>query len=430
MIRQRLVGMPLEFLLAELMSPPGKHNYNISRYMVLDGELDIEALTKAIDTTFSEVDMVHCQYELDSEGAWQKRSTQGPCKVSRVDLRDAPDSMARCLETIRRDTNRVVPILSNEEKARAMLFLLGEYGGRSRSIYYHRFHHIQLDGYSGQELLVRRIAELYNAYTSRSEAPQADVGGYAALLEEEEEYIRSGQCGADKAFWKGYLTEYLKRTGDARVSDSELSPESLSYSVRIGSSAGHMPIESITGAILTALYQASGVACQMIGMTFMRRNKKELARIMSPMATVLPLWVDLRGSHEHGTVASQVGDAIRCIRKHQFYGGERAIRDLGRTGRRDALYLVTVNCRVFDRKPIVLNQLDTTSHIVSVGPVGGVTIVASMQNGSIQLSIESIYKTIHGLDIRSWIELLRDNLVEMLGGDDSEAERAQQAAGC
>jgi hypothetical protein len=419
MTRQRLFGTQLEFLLAELMAPPGKYNYNISRYVVFEGELDFEALIVAIERALLETGIVHCDYEFGSDGAWQVSSARGPCKVSIMDLQDAQDSMTRCLEMIRDDTNRIVPVLAKEEKIKVILFLLEERAGCKRWVYYHRFHHIQVDGYTGQ-LLVRRIAELYSAYSSHSEPRQADFLGYPTLLEEEENYASSSQFSADKAFWNEYLAEYLKRTNGALVKGNEMSAEPLSLSVSIASRTCGMtalPISSITAAIMTTLYQASGVACQMIGMTFMRRSGDKLARAMSPMVTVLPLWVDLGPGHERGAVVSQVGDAVRQIKQHQFYGGERAIRDLGYTGRRGGLYLFTVNYRVFDKNPIIFNGVDSASHIVSSGPATGINVIVSMQDDGIQLSIESIYRVIYGLEIGALVELLEGNLVAALGDD-------------
>jgi Condensation domain len=418
MIRHRLFGTQLEFLLAELMSPTGEVNYNISRYIVFEGELDLEALIAAVERAFSEASIAHCDYEVDSDGAWQVSSARGPCKVEIEDLRDARDPMMRCLEMIRDDTDRIVPVLAKEAKLKAMVFLLGEHAGRTRRVYYHRFHHIQVDGYTAQ-LLVRRLAELYNAYSGGSELRQADFLAYPALLEEEEIYVRSGQCSADQAFWSEYLADYLKRTEDHLVKAHEVSAEPILQSIDIASKSrgtARLPINAITAAIMTTLHEVSGIACQMIGMTFMRRSRARLDRVMSPMVTVLPLWVDVSDGDGHGDVVSRVDDAVRRIKEHQFYGGERAIRDLGYTGR-GGLYLCTVNYRVFDKKPIIFDHVDSASHIISSGPVAGITVIVSMQEDGIQLSIESIYSAIYGLGIGAFVELLEDNLVAMLGGD-------------
>lgn len=414
--RQRLFGTQLEFLLAELMAPPGTYNYNIARYVVFEGELDLDALVAASERALLETGIVHCDYEFDPDGAWQVPSARGPCKVSIVDLRDARDSMTRCLELIRGDTKTIVPVLAKAEKIRAMVFLLQERAGCKRWVYYHRFHHIQVDGYSGQ-LLFRRIAELYNAYSSHSEPRQADFLGYPTLRAEDESYAGSGQLSADKAFWSEYLAEYLSRTDDALVASNKLSAEPLSLSIDISRTCGMtaLPMSTITAAIMTTLHQASGVACQMIGMTFMRRGGDKLARATSPMVTVLPLWLDL--GREGGAVVSRVDDAVRQIKQHQRYGGERAVRDLGHTGRRDGLYLFTVNYRVFDKNPIIFNGVHSASHIVSSGLARGVNVIVNMQDDGIQLSIESIYEVIYGMEIGAWVELLEGNLVTALGDD-------------
>jgi len=415
MTRQRLFGTQLELLLADLMSPPGTNNNRVSRYIVFEDGLDLESLIAAAERAFSEMGLVHYDYEVDSEAAWQLRSERGSAKVDIVNLRNVQDSMKRCLEMVKEDTYRIAPVLDKDDKIKIVVFLLADQDGRRPRVYYHRFHHLQVDGYIAQ-LVIRRITEIYNAYITRSQPRTAAFLGYAALRDEEDRYVKSGRCDADKAFWSGYLAQYLARTDARPATASELADEPLSLSISIASKVAitRLPIDAITAGIMMTLSQASGVACQMIGMTFKKRNTEYLDRVMIPMSTVLPLWVDLAGSRERDAVVAQVGDAIRQVKQHQFYGGERAIRDLGPAGR-DGLYAWTVNYRVFDKQPIIFNQTNSSSHIVATGTITGVRVTVGMQDDVIHLSIESIYRVMYGLEMKALCELVETNLLATLG---------------
>src|SRR5262245_18280083 len=124
MTRERLVGMPLEFFLAAAMSPPGKHNYNISRYVSLAGALDVDALLRAIDTALAEVGAAHYTYAIDAEGASRERVPEVACRASLVDLRGSDDPRSRCLAAIDEEVRVVWPILSGAAKTRAIVYLL------------------------------------------------------------------------------------------------------------------------------------------------------------------------------------------------------------------------------------------------------------------------------------------------------------------
>lgn len=430
MTRERLVGMPLEFFLAAAMSPRGQQNYNISRYISLDGALDVDALVGAINGALADVGVGHYAYTIDAAGAWRAPAADFPCRASLVDLRGSTDPRRCCLAAIDDEVSRALPILSGDPKARAIVYLLERAGERVRAIYYHRFHHVELDGYSAQELYLRRMAELYNAF-SRGEAPTPpDFEGYCALLDEEEQYERSRQFSEDRAFWRAYLAEYLMRTQDHPPRTCEESATPVSYGVEIArdrdASAMRPPIDAMTAAILVTLYQLSGVSCQMMGVTFMRRSKGRLDRVISPMATVLPLWVDLSRSRDSGAVTAQVAAALRTIKSHQFYGGERAVRDLGYTGRTDGLYLLTANYRVFDRRPIVFDRVESASQILAIGPASGITLVVSLSGRGLRNDLKSRYRRVYGVDVGDLTERLAANMADAIGG----ADRLRRSTAC
>jgi hypothetical protein len=416
MTRQRLFGTQLEILLAEMMSP-GKCNYNISRYVQFDGELDVQALTAAVETALSEAGITHCDYEIASDGAWQIDSAKGPCRVGIIDLQDAPDPMNRCLELISNDTNTLVPILSKEDKVKQIIFQLGECEGQSRWIWYQRCHHILADGYSLQRML-KRVADLYSAHSNHTNPEPGDFLGYAALLEEHTSYVESEQCAADKAFWGEYLTEYLNRTDASLLKDGEVGAEpflrSISMARGTGDGNARLPIESIAAATMTTMQQVSGLACPMIGMSYGRRNRQNLDRVVSPMVSILPLWIDLGVNHERGAVESQIRDELREIRKHQFYGGEQALRDLGYTGGRGGLYLSTLNFRVYVSNAVSFDNVDSALHFVA-SPFTGIDITVDMPNGELRLSAKATYESVYGMDIRTFVDLLFDNVRSSVG---------------
>jgi hypothetical protein len=424
MTRQRLFGTQLEILLAEAMSP-GKWNYNIARYVQFEGDLDVRQLASAIELALSEADLIHRDYSIDADGAWQTPSAEGPVTTRIVDLRSADDPMKRCIEIMTADAGSIIPSLGNDEKISQIIFLLGENNGRGRHIWYQRYHHIQVDGYSLQALLLR-VSEIYNSHIDQTPLNDTEFLGYDTLLEEHTNYITSLQHSQDNAFWRDYLAEYVKRS-DGSANDGELRPQPFIRSTHIAhrnsNASGRIPIETIAAATMTTMRQVSGIPCQMIGMSFGRRNRPNIDKIVSPMVTVLPLWVDLGDIHEDASIESRAGEAIRKIKKHQFYSGEQAIRDLGFTGRQSAMYAATLNFRVYVKNQAAFSKVDSTLHFVS-SPFKGIDITVDARGSDMQILVKSAYQSIYGVDIRAVVALLEDNIATRLGSDYFKTEIA------
>ena len=73
-----------------------------------------------------------------------------------------------------------------------------------RYVWYHRAHHIILDGY-GASLLSNRLAVLYTALVAKQEPPPHDFGRLTELLEEEDAYRASERFERDRRFWREQL---------------------------------------------------------------------------------------------------------------------------------------------------------------------------------------------------------------------------------
>ncbi|WP_255271972.1 condensation domain-containing protein [Actinomadura madurae] len=70
--------------------------------------------------------------------------------------------------------------------------------------WYHRYHHLIMDG-RALVVLVRRVAALYGELTGGPPAADGPLEPLGALLEAERAYRASPDFGRDRAYWLGVL---------------------------------------------------------------------------------------------------------------------------------------------------------------------------------------------------------------------------------
>jgi nonribosomal peptide synthetase MxcG len=99
------------------------------------------------------------------------------------------------------DLARVVDIAWSPMFAHALFRLAPD-----RVIWYHRVHHIAMDGY-GLGLFARRVAEVYTASVSGQEAPECWFGSLRAVVDDDIAYRNSEQCGKDRDHWLAYYAD-------------------------------------------------------------------------------------------------------------------------------------------------------------------------------------------------------------------------------
>src|SRR5262249_62157793 len=75
-----------------------------------------------------------------------------------------------------------------------------------RYLWLQKYHHLVIDA-TGRQIVVKDVADIYNALASRGEIPAAEVTSFADAVEGDGAYIGSEQYAVDRAYWSRRFAE-------------------------------------------------------------------------------------------------------------------------------------------------------------------------------------------------------------------------------
>ncbi|PHV06089.1 non-ribosomal peptide synthetase [Janthinobacterium sp. BJB412] len=379
-----LTGSQQGIWLADQVSEQ-KNSYVISHWISFQGELLPELLCQAIRQGLAEADTVTARYV---GGCQQLRDGLGAADIAapeRFDWRGQADGQARALEWMWADTRADLPLDGDLPLYRQALFHVRDGQGGDTWLWYQRFHHIMLDGFSFTAL-TRRIAALYTALAQGRVAPEGTLVGVAAVVDEYLAYQASERRMADQAFWRGYCEDMpapaslstraaVEEAGGAGLITFDLAlPAATLEHLRALAAAPAAAAARLTapdlimGLLAAYLYRMTGQARQAIGVPFMRRMGSVAIHSSAPAVNVLPLRVEMAAEMDWRAVASCFKRALKLVRPHQRYDAEQIQRDMQLVGSGQKLYGALINYKLFDYE-LDFGGAEGITHHLATGPV-------------------------------------------------------------
>ncbi|HEY4455573.1 MAG TPA: condensation domain-containing protein, partial [Pseudonocardiaceae bacterium] len=223
-----------------------------------------------------------------------------------------------------------------------------------RVIWYHRVHHIAMDGY-GLGLFARRVAEVYTASVEAQETPEPWFGSLRAVINDDVAYQNSDKCAQDRDHWLAYYanrpapvslaapTAWLPDTVSRREDD--LLPSTMDSLATVAREAKATWSDALIAAVAAYLHRQTGAAQICLGLPVMSRLGSVAVRVPCMALNVVPLWLTVKPTSSLVELTAQVAAEIRAGRPHHRYRHERLRRDLRQTGR---LFGPLVNIMPFD----------------------------------------------------------------------------------
>ncbi|WP_280503555.1 non-ribosomal peptide synthetase, partial [Nocardia farcinica] len=346
---------------------------NIAQYVDIRGELDLDALERASAAAGLEMGSGFLRIvERDGE-PMQTVDPTLDATLEYVDLRSADDPEAAAAEWMRAEYSRPLDIVE-DRLIRAAALRLAE----DRWYWYSRAHHIVLDG-MGAMTFMNRIAELYTAQVTGTQASPSKAADLRSLYEAEIAYRDSARFHADREYWA------------ERVAGLE---EGSSLA---GRSAPPAPANSVTSAALTSEQDArlaeaiarydnsaaglliaafAGYLAQMtaaedviLSLPVTARTTAAMRRSGGATSNIVPL--RLRVAHET-TVADlleQVRLAVSGALRHQRYRHEDIRRDAAGDGVVTTEFFGPwVNIMLF-RNEVTLGHTEGQFNVLSTGSI-------------------------------------------------------------
>ncbi|WP_052385183.1 non-ribosomal peptide synthetase [Streptomyces sp. NRRL F-2890] len=325
--------------------------FNTAEYVTIHGPADVPGLAAAIRATVGETEALQMRFA-ERDGIPHQIPATPDCPVHIADLRNEPNPFATAEAWMHRDIARPVDLATGQLFAHA-LFVTGE----RTVLWYHRVHHILLDGY-GLALFAQRVAARYTAAREEREPGPAPWASLSALLAEDAGYQHGADHERDRAHWVGYhrdrpapvtlagrsapLARHVHRV-TAEI--PALSTEGLRTVAR---EARANWTDALIAAIATYLHRMTGAPHVSLALPVMLRTGSVAVRVPAMVTNVVQCYTDFTDEPSLVDLIGQVRDHLRASRPHHRYRYEELRRDLGLVGNERKLFGPSANIMPFD----------------------------------------------------------------------------------
>jgi enterobactin synthetase component F len=228
-----------------------------------------------------------------------------------------------------------------------------------RYFWYHRAHHIGVDGYGGG-LIARRVAELYTDLAEGRDPAPASFCTVAALIEAESNYRNSGRFQRDREYWHQQLAQLpeaatLSRShrrhglsSELRRSVGYLSAETAQQLADLGKTVGASLPQVLTSLVAAYYQRVSGVTDLVFLMPVSGRINAMLRDSLAPSVNAVPVRALFHAHMTSTELFAQISKTVRQALRHQQYRFEDLRRDLGRISQEQNIAWLGVNVEPFD----------------------------------------------------------------------------------
>ncbi|MBZ4323744.1 condensation domain-containing protein, partial [Streptomyces huiliensis] len=350
--------------------------FTTGQYVRLPAEVDPERFARAVERALGEVWGLAVEVGADGDVPVQRGTGTAP-RVEVVDLSGRPDPEAVALARMRADLEQP-PV--GRPLVREVLFRW-----RDGALWFHRCHHMLLDGY-GFSLVLRRIEEIHEALRTGGSPGEPAFGGLGAYLDEEAGYRAGDRMPRDRAYWLDALAELptpVSLSGTppepARGAPLKARVDVLPDPAGLARLAESLSATTADLAIAaTAVYQhrVTGAADVVLALPLALRGGTA-ARLPSTTVNVLPLRLRVAAGDTVGTLVTRLRTAMRELRRHGRYRVEDIRRDLGRVTDESEFTTAQVNIKSYDTTIGLLGRRLPVVDL-SPGPVDDIAFVVDL----------------------------------------------------
>lgn len=311
---------------------PADAVYNLAEYAEIRGDLDETLFVAALEQVAAEAESTRVQIVETADGPRQEISPYYRGDFPVLDFSSKPDPDAAAQAWMRQEFSRPLDLATDLLWRCALIKL-----GREHYYWYHRVHHVVLDGYGGS-LLTRRLADIYNALTSGSPIPPQPFLPLRMQLEMEQRYRESSRYQRDQQYWLQHLqgipeakslSRGGERSGGLRRSTARLSVDQAHALRELGRGAGGSLPQVLIALLASYYYRMSGEDDLVFGMPVSARVSRDQRAIPAMMANAVSIRLALGEDTTFVELVGQVAGTVRSSLRHQQYRYEELRRDLG-----------------------------------------------------------------------------------------------------
>jgi len=354
----------------------GNPIFNTAQRTDIEGDLDVDAFTWAVDTAMDECDSLALRViEIDGVPHGVVDPSMRP-RLQVIDVSLDADPQARAHALMVADMQRPSDPARDPMAAQWLLRT-----GPATHVWYQRVHHLAADGY-GMALIDARVAQLYRSRVM-GEAAGAPLAPLANVFDESAAYLASDKRAADRAYWLDALAD-----GEPAIGLAEGVPLTAHRFLQAGMALPDRFADDLaalaqhSGASwpdmllgLSAVYVArmTGRSRAVVGAPYMGRLGSASARVPAMVMNVLPVAIEVDERQPMAAFMLETSRALRRARRHGRYRSEQLRRDLGLLGGQRRLFGPLINVLPFDNPP-ALPGLRTRVQVLCAGPVDDLTL--------------------------------------------------------
>ena len=240
--------------------------------------------------------------------------------------------------------------------------------GETHFYWYHRSHHILIDGFAGG-LIARRIAEVYGAMAVGETPALVPFGSLNDLVAEDHAYRQSDRFAAERQYWTSHFADKPAPVslGDYRPSreggllrrSTVLAPEFVDLLRAAAGEQLAIDILSLAKVLdIDDLHELVELFDHLV----------EDGVIATDGTESVPLRLKMKPGESVAELVRQVGKRVREALRHQRYRYEDLRRDLNLLGEGRHLFTSVVNIEPFDYD-LRFGEAPTTVHNLSNGSI-------------------------------------------------------------
>ncbi|CDG83682.1 NRPS III [Janthinobacterium agaricidamnosum NBRC 102515 = DSM 9628] len=337
-------------------------NFNLAEALDISGDIDPQRFLAALRAVANETEAPRLRFGDDGSGPrqWLTDTYDGEIPYLDFSAEADPDGAA--------DAWMQADFLRSQELDGGRLWLSALLRtGPHNYTWYHRCHHIALDGY-GASLLARRVAELYTALCEQRPAADSTLAPLAALIEDDNAYQASGRNARDRQYWIERFSDkpdpfslagQRAPSGGLLRQTAYLPAAQVEALSALGRELGATLPQVLTAVIAAYLYRVTGNPDMVLGMPLTARHNERMRRVPAMVANAMPLRLAIGGALPLAELIGEVGRQMRQVMRHQAYRYEQLRADLNLLGNQRQLFTTVVNIEAFDYDFRFAGQLAT-----------------------------------------------------------------------
>ncbi len=365
--------------------------YKTGEYILIDGEVNTQKLSVAIELAINEVDSLHAQFITTIEGP-RMRIKRQPWQVEQLDFSEKNQSLESGISWMQQQLRTAVNLEDGPLFSMAILKI-----SENQYAWFLSLHHIAIDGYS-MSLIISRVADAYNQLMKNEVVNVIEFANQSALLEEDNDYKQSEKYEKDRNFYLNRYSDYsetVNLAGKPTVTSDcfwrlkgHMDAAAFDNMTRLASQCRTHWYSVMMTAMAAYVHRMTGSSDVVLGVPLMGRLGSVAIQTPAMRVNILPLRITFNDSTDLKSLVKQVNKEFSLVRRHQGYRYEELHRDLNLVKDNRNLFGPLVNIMPFEYEHDFFGAA-SKAYNLSAGPVDDMSFYCYELNGHLNIDIDA-----------------------------------------